>query len=186
MTAGEMLKKLRNDKGLSQSQLGRKTGMSPSQISQYELGYYAIGVKNLAKFATILGCQMSDIDDRVTGSVETAHLEEKPKNHFYIVDEMLRYLVESWGDIPAGIKIDILHLAKFKQGIWQLPSDWKCPDCNEQLFGRYAKDKANSLTFRRFCKKCNQEIHIELNPGIASASADKNESKMNTKKGSIK
>ena len=49
------LKKIRAEKGMSQTELAEKTGLQPCAISHFESGRRRPNVKNLLKLATALG-----------------------------------------------------------------------------------------------------------------------------------
>lgn len=58
------LKKMRNKKGLSQSQLAKATNIPLSTIIKYEDNYANINrakLENLLKISIVLGCRIEDI-----------------------------------------------------------------------------------------------------------------------------
>ena len=52
---GEILQRLRNDKGWSQAQLARKVGLSDSQVANYELGRRKPSLQSLIDIARCFG-----------------------------------------------------------------------------------------------------------------------------------
>lgn len=63
MTIGERIKKIRQEKGLSQKELGEKLGVSQQMIGQWETGKANPKIETKRKIADALNCQISDIDE---------------------------------------------------------------------------------------------------------------------------
>lgn len=63
MTVGEIIKKLRLQKGLTQKELGDKCGMADSAIRRYELGGANPKIETLQKIAEALGVPVSVLKD---------------------------------------------------------------------------------------------------------------------------
>lgn len=63
MTIGERIKKIRQEKGLSQKELGEKLGVSQQMIGQWETGKANPKIETKRKIADALDCQVSDIDE---------------------------------------------------------------------------------------------------------------------------
>lgn len=61
MTIGENIRKIRKEKGLTQSELAKKIGMSYQQIGQYEKGKRQPKIETIDKIATALGVRIVDI-----------------------------------------------------------------------------------------------------------------------------
>ena len=61
MLIGENLKKVRDEAGLSQTDLAKVSGVSQQLISQIERGINAHS-KHLPKLARALGCKVTDLD----------------------------------------------------------------------------------------------------------------------------
>lgn len=55
------LRQVRTEKGLTQAELSKKSGVSRSKISQYESGQMFPQVPTLLKLANALGCTMNDL-----------------------------------------------------------------------------------------------------------------------------
>ena len=73
MKTGEMIRRKRKEKGLSQGALGGKLGLSTSTISQYERGELIPNSWTLMNIASILECPLEDI--ATPEVVETAESE---------------------------------------------------------------------------------------------------------------
>ncbi len=56
MNFAQNLKKIRMEKTLSQTELSKKMGVEPSQISHYECGRRSPDLVNLVKLSKALGC----------------------------------------------------------------------------------------------------------------------------------
>lgn len=65
MTIGERIKKIRQEKGLSQKELGEKLGVSQQMIGQWEAGKANPKIETKRKIADALECQVSDIDESI-------------------------------------------------------------------------------------------------------------------------
>jgi transcriptional regulator with XRE-family HTH domain len=104
MEIAENLRKLRQAKGFSQSELARRAGISPVQISQYERSRSAIGVRNLLKISAVLGCAINDIDERIEKNLT----DEKLSRRIYVHDDMLFYLCNNWEKIPLRTRAGII------------------------------------------------------------------------------
>jgi transcriptional regulator with XRE-family HTH domain len=61
MTLGERIKSARKKAGLSQKDLANRMGVTQSNISQYENGYKSPGYETLERFASAIGCGISDL-----------------------------------------------------------------------------------------------------------------------------
>ena len=61
MTIGENIKKLRNEKKVTQKQLGKMTGIAEITIRQYEAGKYKPKLENIRKIASALGVYMNEL-----------------------------------------------------------------------------------------------------------------------------
>ncbi|HHY80520.1 MAG TPA: helix-turn-helix transcriptional regulator [Thermoanaerobacter sp.] len=72
---GQIIKKLRESKKISQRELSAATGLSNTAISYIERGIYDIKISNLAKIAKALGTTVEDIMKQV----ELEDIEEKKK-----------------------------------------------------------------------------------------------------------
>ena len=55
---GSEIRRMRNEKQMSQIELSKKTGISQSCLSNIEKGKYNLSVKQIAKIAEGLGCRI--------------------------------------------------------------------------------------------------------------------------------
>lgn len=74
---GQIIKKLREQKKMSQRELSAATGLSNTAISYIEKGIYDIKMSNLAKIARALGITVEDIMKQV--ELENAEEEKEQK-----------------------------------------------------------------------------------------------------------
>lgn len=106
---GDWLKRLRRRKGISQSELAKRLGRTPSAMSQIENGDYEISVKNLFEILNELGyegsLEVNPTDDPTYtnwGSVYTGSPEHRERvvNARSTAEKASRYLYENF-DIDA-------------------------------------------------------------------------------------
>lgn len=76
---GQIIKKLRKDKKMSQRELGAATGLSNTAISYIEKGIYDIKMSNLAKIAKALDTTVEDIMKQVETEDTEKKEEQKPE-----------------------------------------------------------------------------------------------------------
>jgi transcriptional regulator with XRE-family HTH domain len=62
--AGNNIKKIRKEKGLTQSQLGKKCGIDEANIRKYENGKLTPKTETLQKIALALQVDLAELDDR--------------------------------------------------------------------------------------------------------------------------
>lgn len=78
MNLGNNIRKLRLDKGWTQTELGEKVGVDQKVITSYERGVSKPPLDNLVKFATVFGISLDELAGKV--AVRTKNQEE-PKLH---------------------------------------------------------------------------------------------------------
>ena len=103
MEIGESIKKFRENKGLTQKQLGELIGVTAVTITRYENEKRSPDIKTLIKIATALEILITDLlegDSEIAYVVEKIDLLDKVLNH-------CGYFVESAqiGDEEFGINI---------------------------------------------------------------------------------
>lgn len=111
MTVGERIKKIRQEKGLTQKELGKKCGLADSAIRRYELGGANPKIETIERIANALDVDISDLDpDHFNKILEEAKpfLQQNTR-----VNTMLSML-ES-----AGYKI-IQTPCLFNEGDWEI------------------------------------------------------------------
>lgn len=105
MNIGKKLKKLRNEKGLTQVELGRMLNVGPTSIANYESGYSMPDIVSLAKLADIFGVSMEFI-----ASEESYHTD--PLNNISVkFPEPGKKIisVDVLGTVPAGIPFEAIE-----------------------------------------------------------------------------
>lgn len=91
MSLGERIKRLRQERGLSQAQLSKKLNVHQKQISGYERGIHAPSVDLLVKMATLFNVSLDYLafDDR-----------EENKTRIQIADRDLMQTVKEIDNLP--------------------------------------------------------------------------------------
>lgn len=74
---GERMRKIRNDRGLTQKELGQKAGIAEPTIRRYELGKLNPKIGTLRKIADALGVDVADLDDSLSSSISAGDLAEE-------------------------------------------------------------------------------------------------------------
>ncbi|NBK00664.1 XRE family transcriptional regulator [bacterium 1xD8-48] len=98
MTAGENIKRIRKEKGLTQKQLGELCGMNEVQIRRYELGGANPKFETVAKIAKALGTTPFVLYD---GPEAPARLEQAVKESAYLIqpDELEHDLLDAFWEL---------------------------------------------------------------------------------------
>ncbi len=100
MTVGERIRTIRKNQGLTQKQLGEKSGMADSAIRKYESGSQNPKVETLQRIAAALNVSLGDL------------LGIAP-------DEMLNRIVTDFPDAPVQEKEGKISFSLVKNGIIQ-------------------------------------------------------------------
>lgn len=66
MTVGERIKKIRQEKGMTQKELGKKCGLADSAVRRYELGGANPKIETIERIANALEVSIVDIIDNIT------------------------------------------------------------------------------------------------------------------------
>ncbi len=78
---GRRVKRLRIDKGISQTKMATLLGLSQTNLSNMESGRTAITTQNLFKMKDILECKMADFFVDFDGEVEeSSEIQERSSN----------------------------------------------------------------------------------------------------------
>lgn len=77
MTFSEMLKKLRNQKGITQEELAEATGLKRSAIGMYESGNREPNFETLELFADFFNVDMNTLFDKNNDNVQGYYLDPK-------------------------------------------------------------------------------------------------------------
>ncbi len=109
MKISEKLKKLRQDRGWSQTQLAKKLMMKPQNISRYERGIFTPSTDALVKFAEIFGVT---IDYLLSGSEgKTYDFKDKQLLDYFVKADKLN---EDDRNLIKGLIESILIKNKIK------------------------------------------------------------------------
>jgi transcriptional regulator with XRE-family HTH domain len=81
VVAGELIRELRRDSGLSQAELARRTGMPRSVLSAYEHGHRQPSVAALARIAAAAGVEL-----RLAPTADRAAIEHAGKVLSQVLD----------------------------------------------------------------------------------------------------
>jgi transcriptional regulator with XRE-family HTH domain len=68
------IKTIRNNKGLTQSKLAEKIGVTQGALSQWELGIVNPSINNLRNIAIVLNCSLDELFDK-KNELEQEHQE---------------------------------------------------------------------------------------------------------------
>ena len=91
---GVLIKKRRNELGLSQEQLSEKVGVSYQQIQRYENGGSMLNVENVQRIAKVLAIPVTSFFDE-----EQPHISAEPVTPYASSEE--RTLLRSFRDLTA-------------------------------------------------------------------------------------
>jgi transcriptional regulator with XRE-family HTH domain len=110
MKIGEKIKKLRQDKNLSQADLGQIIGVHEKHISRYERGISQLSVENLRKMAEVFGVSV----DYLIGEISDSNVgaEDKELQSYF---EEVNQLGEEDKKIIKGVLDAILFKAKMQR-----------------------------------------------------------------------
>lgn len=72
MTIGERIYYCRTENHMTQKELGEKTGIASATIGKYERGVLNPKISTLRKIADALGCDVSDLDNSLSGPVDNS------------------------------------------------------------------------------------------------------------------
>ena len=88
MKISEKIKKLREDKGWSQTQLAKKLNMQSQNISRYERGLFIPSTETLTKFAKIFGVSTDYLLSEAEDSGEYYFKDKQLLSYFEEVDKL--------------------------------------------------------------------------------------------------
>ena len=127
---GAKIRMFRTNRGISQTALAEKIGVSFQQVQKYENGANRVGASRLSEIAAALGISVGDLfespQDRTTDSNSPVHLLTEPgalrvlKAYVRTTDPRVRLaiakLVESIADRKPAAKASIARLDTFTRG----------------------------------------------------------------------
>ena len=112
MTIGKNIKRLRQNKGLTQEQLGEILGLTGQAVSKWENDQTCPDIASLPKLAKILGVT---VDELLSGKEENAPVARvlEPEARKELKDMMLRIVVdETYGDhVKVNIPMALVQVA---------------------------------------------------------------------------
>ena len=109
---GETLKKIRTERNLTQDQLAEILGTTKQNISRYEKSNRSPNIKIAAKYASILGLTLSELN----GTPETENKEKSEPiqslDDSYIKTryEDTKLLCENYEEMPESMRLPILKM----------------------------------------------------------------------------
>lgn len=106
----DRLRKIREDKGLSQGELASATGLQPSAVSHFEAGRRSPSFDNLAKLADALGVSIDFLLGRPADASLAGpemeelfrHAEKMSKSHLGILTDFAKVLAQRNAERAAG------------------------------------------------------------------------------------
>ena len=107
MTPGERIKKLRKEKGMTQKELAKKLGFSPSHLGQYENGYRNPKPSTVKKIADALEVPVSKIIGMVPEETET----EKILSDILAIQKELEKIDDYFDELIEKLERYYLHLS---------------------------------------------------------------------------
>lgn len=104
MNIGESIKTIRKQKGISQKQLAKQTGLSVNAIQSYEYGKYKPKIQQVQKIAEVLNVTPYDImgTDYWDETTDLNQLQEDVK--------LFEIIIEKYGEVTASTINDFLSL----------------------------------------------------------------------------
>ena len=119
MSFADNLKRLLAEKGVSQSELSRRTGINRPMISEYTHGRYEPKTDNLFKIAKALGVGITDLSEdcdlqmnninittnngAVSGSGNVTYVKESHVTYGAVQSECMRLIEALFGDSPEAL-----------------------------------------------------------------------------------
>ena len=101
------LRELREEKGLTQKELGLKVNASQNTVSQWENGKRNIEMDLLVQFANLFDCTI----DYIIGTSDQKQPQNSKENAISDID---RRIISGFSKLPNEIKIEILDFIAFK------------------------------------------------------------------------
>lgn len=108
MTPGERIKKLRKEKGMTQKELAKKLGFSPSQLGQYENGYRNPKPSTVKKIADALEVPVS----KITGMIPEEDETEKILSNILAIQKELEKIGKYLNCLSVNLEKYYLYRSK--------------------------------------------------------------------------
>ena len=105
------IRTVRSARGMTQSELARAIGRSPTAVSYWESGSRCPGIADLAVLATVLGCTIADLaDDPDTASPGEGHRLHEIGALRSRAEALVAEVDQTWREINALARIcDRMH-----------------------------------------------------------------------------
>lgn len=107
MTPGERIKKLRKEKGMTQKELAKKLGFSPSYLGQYENGYRNPKPSTVKKIADALEVPVS----KITGMIPEETEAEKILSDILNIQKELEKIDDYFDELSEKLEKYYLYLS---------------------------------------------------------------------------
>ncbi|HEX3047005.1 MAG TPA: helix-turn-helix transcriptional regulator [Bacillota bacterium] len=111
MNISEKIKKLRQDKGWSQTQLAQKLGIPSQNVSRYERGVFTPATEALAKFAEVFGVSVDYLLSEELEDAGAYKIKDKQLQRYF---EEIDKLSEEDKNLAKGVLEAILIKSKVK------------------------------------------------------------------------
>ena len=128
---GDRIKQVREAKGISQKQLGKKIGVAESFINEVEMGKKVLNEKFLEKISKVLG---EEIEDTSISFQSDEHVEERKPNLVRPNEEKVK---EVWNDAFSSV---LKNVAIYKYDLAKAIGIKQMPIISNKIEG-YAQDK---------------------------------------------
>ena len=111
MNISEKIKKLRQDKGWSQTQLAQKLNTQSQNVSRYERGVFTPSTEALAKFAEVFGVSVDYLINDEAEDSNVYQIKDKQLQRYF---EEIDKLSEEDKNLAKGVLEAILVKSKVK------------------------------------------------------------------------
>ena len=110
MAMYEVYEKLRNEKGLSNAEVSRATGVSTATLSQWKTGRYTPKMDKLEKIASFLSVPVEYL---VTGSLPSMDSDAAKIAEYIIENDTVRMIVENIKELDEKERAWVLEAVQF-------------------------------------------------------------------------
>lgn len=116
MYIGENLKRIRKEKGITQTELGARMNVSQQMIEQYENGYIKPKFETVSKIANALDVKIGDLVDELIGEDCTPPEEKLPTDIQKILNRY-RELYNEYYDNTKQLSDNVLLMIALDEAI---------------------------------------------------------------------
>lgn len=110
MAMYDVYEKLRNEKGLSNAEVSRATGVSTATLSQWKTGRYTPKMDKLEKIASFLSVPVEYL---VTGSLPSMDSDAAKIAEYIIENDTVRLIVENIKELDEKERAWVLEAVQF-------------------------------------------------------------------------